>query len=124
MIWEPRVYALDLEIATKKQTSASMNPTSQWGDGISLKLTKGLATVITSGKELINTSDKPLFIEALMPTIFFNPSVVRCSFFFIKHTICLNNSKSACFCVNNGYLSKWGIITLIKSLIDFTVKIA
>ena len=58
-----------------------MNPTSQWGDGISLKLTKGLATVITSGKELINTSDKPLFIEALMPTIFFNPSVVRCSFF-------------------------------------------
>lgn len=39
-------------------------------------------------------------------------------------TIFLNSKKSACFSVNKGYFSKWGIITLIISFMDLTVKYA
>ena len=50
---------------------------------------------------------------------FVDPPVVRCSLRLNISTICLNNSKSACFWVINWYFIKWSIITF-KSLIEFT----
>jgi predicted PurR-regulated permease PerM len=54
--------------------------------------TLGLATVGILGKAIFNFSDNPLpFIIAFIPTILFNPSVVKCSFRFINSNACLNN---------------------------------
>jgi hypothetical protein len=54
--------------------------------------TKGLATGIISGKAIFNFSDSPLpFIAPFIPTILFNPSIVKCSFRFINSNPCLNN---------------------------------
>jgi len=41
-------------------------------------------------------------------------------FSFIKLITCLNKVKSACFWVNKGYLSKWGIIAKFRSFKDWT----
>jgi hypothetical protein len=50
---------------------------------------------MTLGKDSINVSDKPLLIDALMLTILFNPSIVKCSFFLINSTTDLNNKKNS-----------------------------
>ncbi|KAG0632629.1 hypothetical protein HOY80DRAFT_8498 [Tuber brumale] len=72
----------------------------------SASFTSGLETGIISGKAAFKPSDKPQLIEALRFTICCKPSGVRCSFRFMIFTTCLNNSKSACFFVINGYFSK------------------
>lgn len=102
--------------------SASVNPANQLGSRIPVTSTTGLGTGVILGKAFFKLSDKPKLSEAFMATIRFKSLIVRP--FFCPNikicTICLNNSKSALFWVNKGYLSKCGIITLIISLIDRT----
>lgn len=69
----------------------------------------------------VGHEDKPRLRLALIFTIFCKPSIVRCSLRFMRSTIYLNKIKSACFCVIKGYLSKCGIIILVKSLRDWTL---
>lgn len=57
----------------------STKPASQLGSRIALNSTKGLATGLTSENILIHTLDKPLFIDALIATIFVKPIILRCS---------------------------------------------
>jgi hypothetical protein len=71
-------------------------------------------------KDLVTCSLKPVLIDAKMLIILIKPSLVRCYFLIINSTIDFNNRKSACFLVNKGYLSKCGIIILVRSLIDCT----
>ena len=85
-----------------------------------MALTWGLSIGVIFGKDSTNFDDKPLFIDAFMLTILHKPSSERCSFLLNNSTANLNNSKSARFWVSKGYLSKWGIILLAKSLIERT----
>lgn len=80
-----------------KQPSADTNPASQWGLILSDNFTVGLGTGITPGKLHFNSSDKPLFIDALILKISWKPFGTRCSFLFINSKADLNNKKSACF---------------------------
>jgi hypothetical protein len=48
------------------------------------------------------------------------PSSVKCSLLLIKLTANENKIKSACFWVIRGYFIKCGIITAIKSFVDWT----
>ena len=66
-------------IRTIKQPSAAVNPINQWKSIIVWSLIKDLSTGTTLGKAAFSLSDKPKFIEALIATIFNNPSIVRCS---------------------------------------------
>ena len=79
-----------------------MNPANHWGSGIGKFNTLGLSTGIILGKAYFNFGDKfLLFIDALIATIFCNPSVVICSLFKANFTACLNKRQSACFFVIN-----------------------
>jgi len=80
-----------------KEPSASINPISQFGSMILVDSIFGLFTGEISVKDKLQISVKPLFIEALILTIFFKPSIVKCSFLFIKHIADLNKRKSAFF---------------------------
>jgi len=81
----------------------------------------GLLFGVVPGKAAFNSSVRPLFIEALIDTNLFNPSLVKCSLFFMRSTANLNNSKSIRFFVIKGYLLKCSITTN-KSLIDSTLN--
>lgn len=94
------------------QPSPLMNPATQWGSGIVGIGAKGLATGIILGKAIFpppltppllqrggcggggrggrgRRGDSPLpFIAPFIPTILFNPSIVKCSFRFIKLNAC------------------------------------
>ena len=96
----------DLCILTKKQPSPSANPANQCGDLIAGSDISGLATGVIFVNAAFNLSVKPQFIEALIATIFFNPSSVKCSLFIIRLYACLKSSKSPRFCVIKPNLSK------------------
>lgn len=66
---------------------------------VSLTCIKGLPTTYVEGKEFSKSSDNPLFIAPLIDTIFFTPSIFKCSPALIKLTILLNSKKSAYFWV-------------------------
>jgi hypothetical protein len=51
--------------------------------------TSGLETGVTLGKDSVNTSVKPILIEARRFTIFCKPSEVRCSLLLTNSTACL-----------------------------------
>jgi len=59
-----------------------------------LREIRALSTAIAEGKAEAKFSDRPQFIDALIDTIFINPSTVRCSEFFIKKNACLKRTKS------------------------------
>jgi hypothetical protein len=98
---------------TSKQDSPQLNPAIQYGSLISVISIFGLFSGIIFGKASINTFVKPLFIDALILNIFFNPLAVRCSPLIIKSIAALNKIKSLpengalFFFVNRGYLRKW-----------------
>lgn len=59
-----------------KQPSAEVNPASQFGSWILNESIKGLGIFTILGKAYFNSElipDKPLFIDALILTIFGNP---------------------------------------------------
>ena len=56
---------------------------SIWLD-TSLFLTMGLGAGIVSGEAAFNSSDKPLFNEAFIDTIYFNPFSVKCFLFLTR----------------------------------------
>jgi hypothetical protein len=58
-------------------------------------MTFGLVRGIIEGKAFFNESDKPQFIEALIPISFFRPSVIKCSLLSIISTACLNKINPA-----------------------------
>lgn len=58
-----------------------MNPANQWGYEISWSSSLALGTSVILGKYSLNTSERPKFKDALILTILFNPSLVKCSFF-------------------------------------------
>ncbi|OTA47472.1 hypothetical protein K449DRAFT_341471, partial [Hypoxylon sp. EC38] len=89
----------------KKQDSPSANPAIQLGC-IALISTSGLSFGTTLGKAIFKFSGNPEFNEAFILTISKRPFVVKCSLRTIKFIICLNNKKSALFCVSKGYFSK------------------
>ena len=64
---------------------------------------------------------KPLLVEAFIPTIFVNPSVFRCSLRFIISNTDLKSKSQLVFELRHGYFKKWGIITLVKSVIEYTI---
>jgi hypothetical protein len=66
----------------------------------------GLLIGVIPGKAAFNSSVRPLFIEAFIDINLFNPSLVKCSLFFMKSIANLNNSKSTRYFVIKGYLSK------------------
>ena len=59
-------------------------------------------------------------MEDFIATNLANPTLVVWSFLLIRSRPNLKSSKSLRFLVIKGYLLKWGIITLVKSLIDLT----
>ena len=80
----------------------------------------GLSTPTIPGNRALKLSVEPLFIENLIDNILYIPSLVKCSLLLSKLTARENKIKSACFWVIRGYFIKCGIITLIKSFIDWT----
>ena len=113
------ILVLLLNILIMNEPSPEVNPAIQFGSGIRGFSTIGLTTGTTSGKANLTFSDKPRFIEALIATIFRNPSKVKCSLRWIFSTTLLKKLKSEHFWVIKGYLSKWSIITF-NSLINRT----
>ena len=108
MICIPCFNNLALREQTKKHhPSPSVNPDSHWGFVNPDKSVPWQGTGLVLGKADFNLADNPLFIEALILTIFCKPSEVRCSFRFIISKARFKSSKSARFWVNSGYLSKW-----------------
>lgn len=91
---------------TKKQPSAAVKPANHWGSWIILFLTIGLETGATLGKASFNLSESPRLWEALIATICFKPSCVRCALILINSKTSLKSKKSACFCVISGYFAK------------------
>ena len=67
-----------------------MNPANHCGSGIGEYWTKGLSTGRILGKAASIPEERPLFIDALIATILFNPSTVRCSLFKTKFIASLN----------------------------------
>lgn len=67
-----------------------MNPANHCGSGMGKSNTNGLSTGRILGKASFNFDDKHLFIDALIATILFNPSIVICSLFKAKFTASLN----------------------------------
>lgn len=61
-------------------------------------------------------------MDVIIAQILFNPSIVKCSLWFIKQTtFFFNKIKSAFLWVIKVYLSKCGIITLVKSCREATL---
>jgi len=81
-----------------QRVKTEVNPATQFGLMVLGSLTKGLGTEIVLGKASFNPSDKPQFIDALRLTIFFRPSIVKCSLRLIISITSLNKIKSAFFC--------------------------
>ena len=63
----------------KKQPSPEVNPASHCGSIVFGVSTLGLSTGTTLGKANWSFSDKPRFIDALVATMLYKPSLVRCS---------------------------------------------
>jgi hypothetical protein len=59
---------------TKAFGEASVNPVSQWGSGIPVYFTKGLATGLVWGKRAFNSPELPVLSEAFKFIIFCKPS--------------------------------------------------
>jgi hypothetical protein len=57
-----------------------VKPTIQLGSGVFVFSITGLFTGIILGKALVNSSVKPLFIEAFIDRALSNPLGVRCCF--------------------------------------------
>ena len=72
---------LDSLILTKKLPSPHIKPDNQLGSLIVWSNTKGLWIGLTEGKVFFNSSERPLFILALIATSFLIPSIVKCFFF-------------------------------------------
>jgi len=102
LIPTPVEYALESHSLIKKQPSAELKPAIHC---CAIKLgdkTSTLAAGITEVKEFFKLSDNLKFIEALILTNFWIPSLVKCSLFFTNSKACLNKIKSAYFLVING----------------------
>jgi len=74
----------------KKHPSPLVNPANHCGSGMGKSNTKGLSTGRILGKASFNFDDKHLFIDALIATILFNPSIVICSLLKTKFIASLN----------------------------------
>ena len=96
-----------------------INPANHSGSFIETKGTESLIAGTMSGKLAFSLSDSPLFKEALILTIFNNPSSVKCSLLTISSITALNNKKSSCFLLKRGYSSKW-LIIISKSFKELT----
>ena len=87
-----------LEILTRKQPSLNLQKkiritATQLGSTISWSTTTGFETERISGKAAFNSSDNPQLIDALIATLCFNPSGLRCYLRLIFSITCLNNKK-------------------------------
>jgi len=74
----------------RRLESPSTNPMNQWISCISESLTTGLNIGCMSGNDSLNFSDNPQFKLAFMLTNLKRPSIVKCCFFSIRSTDCLN----------------------------------
>nr|QTG38697.1 hypothetical protein [Ganoderma sp. TQC-2021a] len=110
------VLVFELYIFISKVPSPFTNPVIHWGSGILSVFTLGLLTGTMLLKFDFTIWERPVFIEAFILIIWFNPSIVRWSLLFIRYTMVLNSKKSAAFWVNKVYFKKCGIIVFVKSL--------
>jgi hypothetical protein len=89
-----------------KEPSPLVNPATQKGLVIPLKIYSGLLTGTTFGKAFFKFSERPQLRELFKPINFKIPFSVKCFFCLIISKHSLNNKKSDTLLDIRGYSSK------------------